>query len=97
MKKVQALAYAHDAAARCIEHFLADDEWLTERFSEEEAAQVHEALKELRSRHVRSARQLPAPFTKTFDGIEPKRPTVEGVLNEIDEGEREETCRKTSL
>jgi hypothetical protein len=63
MNRTKALRYAHDAAARCIEHFLADDEWITERFaSPEDAAEVIAAMGELRLRHVRSAQELPAPL-----------------------------------
>jgi hypothetical protein len=61
LTKAKALRLAHDAAAQCIESLLKDTKSLERRFaSPEEAKQVIEALRELRSRHHRSSEPLPA-------------------------------------
>lgn len=61
MNRNVALRYAHDAVARCIDHWMADTFWLFERFSEEDYKQVVAEIEKLRLRHVYASTELPAP------------------------------------
>lgn len=61
MNRNVALRYAHDAVVRCIDHWMEEPSWLSERFSEEDCRQVVAEIEKLRLRHLYASTEMPEP------------------------------------
>jgi hypothetical protein len=51
VRRSLARKYAHDAVVRCVDHWLADDEWLANRFTADELQKVRTEIMLLRAVH----------------------------------------------